>query len=558
MIDIADKYADDIISGKISACKWTKLACERYFLDLEHGKERGLWFDKEAANHRISFYKYCKHSIGSDWAGKPIQPEPWQVFIQWNVFGWKREDGYRRFRTIYEEVARKNGKSTDLGTTGLYLAFFDGEEGAQVYTIATKYEQACIIHSASTNMVKASPDLQRIIKIFKNNLSNEQHSQKYIPLGQDSGTSDGLNPHAGLVDEYHAFPTSALYDVVRSGQGSRRQPMMFTITTAGFEKNYPCYEMQGMSKQILDGSIVNDAVFPIIYTLDEDDDFQDKRLWVKANPNLNVSVFETDIAEQMEIAIALPSKLNEFLTKRMNIWTEAQTRWITSEKWKLNNGPVNPDALIGRPAYAGLDLSSGIDLTAWVLCFPPIVIGGKYEFLFRFFLPADNMHERELREKVQYSTWVRNGLITTTPGDIIDYSYIYKTIISDVKKYAIKEIAFDRWGSNDIVPRLTDEIGNIFVDFGQGFRSMSPASRDFERKVMMGDLATNGNPVMDWMISCTELATDAAGNVKPIKPDRIKTGKHIDGVVASIMALSRAIAATETKSVYESRGVLLL
>jgi phage terminase large subunit-like protein len=168
------------------------------------------------------------------------------------------------------------------------------------------------------------------------------------------------------------------------------------------------------------------------------------------------------------------------------------------------------------------------------------------------------MHERELREKVQYSTWVRNGLITTTPGDIIDYSYIYKTIITDVKKYAIKEIAFDRWGSNDIVPRLTDEIGNIFLDFGQGFRSMSPASRDFERKVMMGDLATNGNPVMDWMISCTELATDAAGNVKPIKPDRIKTGKHIDGVVASIMAQSRAIAATETKSVYESRGVLLL
>ena len=554
----AEQYARDILDGKIVSCKWVKLACQRYFDDVAHGAERGLYFDHEAAEHRISFYKFCKHSKG-EWAGQILQPEPWQQFIDWNIFGWKREDGSRRFRTAYTAVARKNGKSTQLAVTGLYLAFFDDEPGSETYTAATKMDQAIIIHSESTRMVKSSPDLLRRITINKNALTCDPKAQKFVPLGQDSNTSDGLNVHAALIDEYHAHPDAGMYDVLKTGMGSRRQPLMYIITTAGFEKEYPCYEMEARIKRILEGSEIDDTVFGILYTLDEDDDWQDQRVWIKANPNLGVSKKLENMQDDFKEAVSMPSKQNNFKTKHMDIWTEAQTRWITQDKWALNAHPVNEEGLLGRVCYGGLDLSSVHDLTSWTLCFPPDGPGDKYKFLFRFFIPQDGLHEKTVKERFDYETMVRNGFIVTTPGNVIDYDFIQSLILDDAKKFSIKEAAFDRWGSNDIVPRLVEELGpDFFVEFGQGFKSMSPACKDFERKVMMGELATGGNPVMNWMIACTELATDPAGNIKPVKPDRLKTGKHIDGVITAIMSLSRAISATESTSAYEDRGLLTL
>lgn len=555
---IADQYAHDVLDGKILACKWVKLACQRYFDDREHGHERGLYFNEASAQHRIDFYRFCRHSKGK-WAGQVLEPSPWQVFIQWNLFGWKNADGTRRFRTVYEAVARKAGKSTDLSSTGLYLAFFDGEEGAEVFTAATKYEQACIIHSEATRMVKTSAMLRDRITIFKNTLTRPEHNQKFIPLGQDSKTSDGLNVHAALIDEYHAHPDAGMYDVLKSGMGSRSQPMTYVITTAGFEKNCPCFEMEERAKRILDGSEVDDTFFAIIYTLDEGDDWTDPANWIKANPNLEVSVYLKNLEDDFKEAFSIPSKQNNFRTKHLNEWTEAQTRWITADKWNLNNTAVDEHGLAGRMCFGALDLSTTTDLTAWVLCFPPDGPEDKYKFLYRFFIPQDGLHERTIREKFDYESMVRKGFITATPGNVVDYDFISAQILADAKTFDLKEIAFDPWNSTSVVNDIQKELGEICVEFRQGFASMSPACKDFERKVLGCELATGGNPVMNWMIACAETTTDPAGNIKLVKPDRGRTGKHIDGVVASVMALARAVNANKQEaSMYETEGLLIL
>jgi phage terminase large subunit-like protein len=554
----AFSYADDVLGGKITTGKWAQLACKRFYDDLKTGSKRGLLFDFDASEHRLAFYNFVKHSK-AEWAGQVFTPEPWQAFIDANIFGWKRADGARRFRTVYTSVARKNGKSTQLAATGLYLAFFDNEEGSEVFTAAVKYEQSCIIHSESTRMVKSSPSLRGMINVFKNTLTCEAHNQKFVPLGQDSNTQDGLNVHAALVDEYHCHPTSGLYDVLKTGTGSRRQPMVYVITTAGFEKSYPCYEMELRIKRILEKSEDDDTVFGIIYSLDDNDDWTDQNTWIKANPNMGVSLKLDVLQDNFKEAFSMPSKQNGFKTKHLNIWTEAETRWLTMESWKLNSDPVDADGLAGRLCFAALDLSTTIDLTAWVLCFPPDGDGDKYRFLYRFFIPQDGIHERTQKEKFDYETMVRNGFITATPGNVVDYDFIKAQIYEDVRKYDIRELAYDPWNATSIITDIQNDIGATCVEFRQGFATMSPACKDFERKVLGGKLATADNPIMNWMIGCTEVVSDPAGNIKLVKPDRNKTGKHIDGVVASVMALNRAVKNEgDGPSIYETEELLIV
>ena len=396
-----------------------------------------------------------------------------------------------------------------------------------------------------------------MIKISKNNLMVESRRQIYRPLGQDFATEDGKNVHGGLIDEYHEHPTSGMYTILKQGIVSRTQPLIFIITTAGFDKTSPCFEMEQRAKRIIDGSEEDDSFFSVIYSIDDGDDWCDEKTWFKANPNLGVSKYLDRMRDEHKEALSLPNLQNAFLTKQLNVWTEAQTRWITSDKWALNAGPVDSDGLAGRKCWGGLDLSTTTDLSAWVLCFPPEARGDKYQFLYRFFLPQDNMHEREQREKVNYSVWIRNGFITATPGTVIDYDYIKHQILEDARKYSIEELNFDPYNSTGLITDLMQE-GLDCVEFRQGFLSMSPACKEFERKVLGGELATGGNPVMNWMIACTETASDPAGNIKIVKPERGKTGKHVDGVVASVMAFWRAVQAVEAESAYEKRGLLML
>lgn len=548
-------YIEDALSDKIPACRQAKLACQRQLYDLETGGERGLWFDPEAAQLVIDFFSLLKHSKG-EWAGQVIRLEPWQQFVLWTLFGWKRDDGMRRFRTAYLEVARKNGKSTMGAGIGNYLFIADGEPGAEVYSAAVKRDQARITHSEATRMVKSSPALRKRVTVFKDNLHIPNTASKYEPLSSDYNSLDGLNIHGAIVDEVHAHKTRDLWDVLETSTGSRRQPLMFAITTAGFDRQSLCFQLHEYTEKVLAGLVEDDSFFGIIYTLDPEDDWEDEALWLKANPNLGVSKYLDDMQRKAARAMAMPAALNAFLRKELNIWTQAETKWMPLKHWQACGKAVDAAGLRGRTCYGGLDLSSNIDISAFVMVFPPQSADDDYQVLCRFWIPEEAVIERSRKDRVPYDAWVRQGFIEATPGNVIDYDYILAQIDEDAQVYDLREVAFDRWGATKIQTELMERGGEDWlVQFGQGFVSMSPPMKELEKLVLGHRLAHGNNPVLSWMADNLVAREDAAGN---IKPDKERSREKIDGMVALIMALDRAIRHERARSVYESRGILTL
>lgn len=548
----AMQYADDVVSGRVVACRWVRLAVERHLNDLQTGHERGLYFDEDAAWHIIDFFQFCTHLKG-EWAGKPIELEPWQQFFLWVAFGWMRADGTRRYRFAYLEIARKNGKTTKAAGVGLYLSFADGEPGAEVYACATKKDQAKICHSAAANMVKASPYLSSRFDVYSNNISDEQTLSKFEPIGRDSDSTDGLNVSGAVMDELHAWKVRDLWDVIETATGSRSQWMIMAITTAGYNRQSVCWEKHEYLCKILSGVIDDDAFFGMIYTLDEGDDpFSDESCWPKANPNLGVSVKPDQLREAVKRAKESPGAMNSVLRLHFNVWTQAETRWLNIDKWKACGGPIEPSSLRGRKCWAGLDLSSSIDVSALVLVFPPVEDGEPYKALARFWIPEDNMRERARKDRVPYDVFAREGLITTTPGNVIDYAWIVDQVQRDAKEFDLQELAFDRWGATLIFQQLTD-LGINVVEFGQGFASMSPPAKELEKLILAGKLCHGGNKVLTWMADNVVVKEDPAGN---IKPDKGRSTEKIDGIVALIMALDRALHGEKNGvSRYEREGI---
>jgi phage terminase large subunit-like protein len=365
---------------------------------------------------------------------------------------------------------------------------------------------------------------------------------------------DGLNVHAALIDELHAHKTRGTYDVLDTATGSRRQPLIVSITTSGYDRESLCWEQNEYTKKILEGVIEDDTFFGIIYTLDEEDDWQDETNWIKANPNLGISKKWDDMKRKSKRAKEMPSALNTFLRKELDIWTQASTRWVPFDHWNNCGQAVDPDGLRGRMCYGGLDLSSNIDISAWVLVFPPAASKGAWHVLCRFFIPEENIIERVRKDQVPYDAWVREGYITTTPGNVIDYDWIIHQIDEDAQRYDIREVAFDRWGAAKIQTTLMDMGGDDWlVQFGQGYRSMSPAMKETEKLILAEQLAHGNNPVLNWMASNLVVREDPAGN---IKPDKEKSKEKIDGMVAMVMAIDRASRHQDTGSIYEERGML--
>lgn len=553
----AEQYVDDVLSGKQVACTWIVKACKRHRHDLQHGHERGLWFDEAAAIKVLKFFSILKHSKG-EWAGQPITLEPWQQFLIWCLFGWKQADDTRRFRTGYVEVARKNGKSTLGAGLGLYLLAADDEPGAEIYTAATKRDQARICHLESVRMVAASPMLKKRIKAYKDNLHIAGTASKYEPLGADSDTLDGLNVHGAIVDEIHAHKTRDTWDKLDTATGSRRQPLMFGITTAGFDRATLCWQLNNYTQRVLDGfetddGYKDDSFFGLIFTLDKDDDWQDEAVWIKANPNLNISKKLSDLRRKCERAKVMPSAQNSFLRLELNVWTQSSTKWVPWDEWNQCGHAVDWAGLIGRRCYSGLDLSSTLDLTAHVLVFPPDDEDGKYIVLCRFWIPEDNLHKRVHDDRVPYDAWLRAGWLMETPGNVVDYEWIFADIDDDAHDYDLIEVAFDRWGASRVQTVLQD-MGLTLVEFGQGFASMSPPMKELERLIRTHQLEHGNNPILTWMADNLVASEDPAGN---IKPDKEKSRERIDGMVALIMALDRAMRnAGNGKSVYDDRGLI--
>jgi phage terminase large subunit-like protein len=458
--------------------------------------------------------------------------------------------------------------TTKLAGIGLYLAFFDDEPGADVYAAATKRDQARICHGDAVKMVGASPGLG--IEKRRDNLHMLATASKFEPLGADADTMDGLNVHGAIVDEFHAHKNRDVLDRLETGVGARTQPLVWMITTAGDDQQSPCFAERERARFVLEGVTADDTLFAFIASPDEGDDWTDERTWSKGNPNLGVSVTVESLRDECNSAQQSPSKQNAFRRFRLNEWTRTTTRFLDLAKWDICSGltrDAQPIDILetrqGAVCYGGLDLSSKTDLTAFALVFPPSEPNeGTFDVALRFWVPEEGIYEREKKDGVPYARWVEEGWIVATPGPVIDYAWILKELTDISKRVQLQDVAFDGWGSTAIRPQLEDA-GLLMVEFGQGFKSMSDPTKELERLTLSKRIRHGGNPVLRWNADCVEVQTDPAGNMKPVKPDIRKSTKRIDGIVAMIMALSRAIEMgadpePDDRSIYEEQELLVL
>ncbi|KKM86470.1 hypothetical protein LCGC14_1278660 [marine sediment metagenome] len=538
---LVHRYARLALAGKIVVGKWVRLACERHLHDLKTGHGRGIYFDEKAANRAIRFFRFLKHSKG-EWAGQRFDLELWQAFIVGSLFGWKREDGTRRFRQGFTEIARNNGKTTLAAGVGLLLLVADDEPGAEIYTAATKRDQARITHSEATRMVRQSKALRQRVRIFKDNLNIPDTASKYEPLGADANTTSGLNLHGAIVDELHEHKTRDMVDVLETATGSRRQPLIFEITTAGLagESIYNEHHDYGIS--ILEGTIEDDTWFAYIATMDEGDDWTSRRAWAKANPNLGICVKLDDLRRKCRKAKQIPAAQNVFLRLHANVRTQQITRWIDLATWDANaevDGRlhvIDEEKLRGRACYGGLDLGAVADLTAWLMVFPWEDNPEEVDILARFWCPEAALKDRHNRYRAQYVQWARMGLLRTTPGNATDYEFVKAAILEDAATFGLVDLNVDRlFQAHQLASDLTEE-GLTVVGMGQGFLSMAAPMRTFEEKLLAGLLHHGGNPVLRWMANNVAVKHDAAGSVKP---DKDESQGRIDGIVALVMALDR-------------------
>jgi phage terminase large subunit-like protein len=546
-------YQHGVLDGSIPAGKLIRQAVERHVRDLAEGPSRGLRFDRAAAEHVIQFFGFLKHSKG-EWAGQSFELAPWQQFILWVLFGWKRADGLRRFRTSYIELPRKNGKSTFAAGIGLYLLVGDAEPGAEVYSAATKRDQAKIVHSEATRMVKASASLSKMVRVYKDNLNIPETASKYEPLGADEDTLDGLNVHGAIVDEVHAHKTRGVVDVLDTATGARRQPLIFEITTAGHDQTSVCFEHHTYTTQLLEGSVADDAWFGFIATIDDGDRWDDPTTWAKANPNFGVSVKPDDLQRKCDKARQMPAAQNAFLRLHLDVWTQQVTRWIDLDLWDENAGEVDLESLAGRTCYGGLDLASVSDLAAWSLVFPRDEDPDQVDILSRFWCPEARLTAKDNRYQSQYQAWARDGLLLTTPGNAVDYAFIKQQILEDASTYNLVDLNVDRlFQGMQTSLELQDEGLEVF-GMGQGFLSMAAPMKEFERRMLGRKLHHGGNPILRWMAGNVAVRHDPADN---LKPDKEASQAKIDGIVALVMALDRAMRRQAKKrSVYEDHGLL--
>ena len=551
------------IEGKYERLCWERHARDLELAALPGGHPRGLYFDPAAGQRVVDFIeRYCKHHK-AEWAGQPLLLEEWQKRLLRIAFGWMRSDGTRRFRTVYIEIPRKNGKSELTGGVGLYLLVADGENGAEIYSVATKRDQAKIVWGAAEAMVKQSPALRKYVKAYKNNLSCARLGSKFEPLSSESKTQDGLNASAGLTDEAHAHQDRHLYDVVATSMGSRRQPINWVITTAGiYNPETIGWELHERAMHVLEGVIEDDSFFAFIAAADEEDDWEKPETWMKANPNYGVSVKPDYFKEQYARAATTPSFLNTFLRYHLNRWTQQRDRWIPIEKWNACDRVVDEAALEGERCFAALDLSSKIDITSLTLCFPrPLTKHNaprEYDFVFRFWCPVESIMRRSKEDRVPYDAWTRDGWIVATPGNVVDYSFPIAELEDFSKRFKIEECAYDPWNATATAVQLQEK-GLVMVEFGQGFKSMSEPTKELEKLVIANQIAhmtpRGINPVMRWMVANVAVKRDPADNLKPDKSSAIG---RIDGVVSSIMSLGRALVKPDETSTYETNELFVL
>lgn len=521
-------------------------------------KAKGSYYDKEYADFAVAFIESLCHTKGT-WAGKKFELIDWQEQIIRDLFGTLKPNGYRQFNTAYIEIPKKQGKSELAAAVALLLTCGDGEQRAEVYGCAADRQQASIVFEVAADMVRMCPALSKRVKIL-----TSQKRIIYIPtnsfyqvLSAEAYSKHGFNIHGVVFDELHTQPNRKLFDVMTKGSGdARMQPLYFLITTAGTDTHSICYETHQKAKDILEGRKIDTTFYPVIYGADESDDWTDPKVWEKANPSLGITVGIDKVRAACESAKQNPSEENSFRQLRLNQWVKQAVRWMPMDKWDKCAFAVREDDLKGRVCYGGLDLSSTTDITAFVLVFPPCDEEDKYIILPYFWIPEDTLDLRVKRDHVPYDVWERQGYLQTTEGNVIHYGYIEKFIEKLGERFNIREIAFDRWGAVQMVQNL-EGMGFTVVPFGQGFKDMSPPTKELMKLTLEQRIAHGGHPVLRWNMDNIFVRTDPAGN---IKADKEKSTEKIDGAIATIMALDRAIRCGNNNcaSVYDDRGLLFI
>ena len=514
-------------------------------------------YDKDKADFAVNFIQCLKHTKGK-WAESPFELLDWQEQIVRDLFGIVKPNGYRQFNTAYVEVPKKNGKSELAASLALLLLCADGEERAEVYGCASDRQQATIVFDVAADMVRMCPALNKRVKILASTkrIIYQPTNSFYQVLSAEAYSKHGFNISGVIFDELHAQPDRRLFDVMTKGSGdARTQPLYFLITTAGNDTNSICYEIHGKAKDILEGRKIDETFYPVIYGADDSDDWTSPEVWRKANPSLGQTIDIEKVQAACNSAKLTPSEEIPFRQLRLNQWLNYEQRWLSRRQ--IDDCKVDFDErdLEGRVCYGGLDLSSTSDLTSFVLVFPPTVDDDKYYVLSYFWLPEETISLRVRRDHVPYDVWQRQGFFNVTEGNVVDYNAIEFFIRKLGERYRIESVCFDRWNATQLSINLDGE-GFTMVAFGQGFSSMSAPTKELERLILEKKIAHNGHPVLSWCLENVCLERDAADNIKMSKK---KSNEKIDGAIALVMALDRAIrCGNMEESVYNSRGLLFI
>ena len=514
------------------------------------------YFDQAAAEKAVKFVERFLTHVKGEWAGTPLILEEWQKRdIFYPIFGWKRADGSRKYNSVYIEIPRKNGKSTICAGIGLLTLIADSEKGAEVYLAANDRLQSGIILDMIKSMIDNSADLSSILKSYQNTVHFRKTNSFLRALSAEVKTKDGLNTHCFIYDELHAAPTRALYDVLDTSQGSRKQPLQVIITTAGYDRNSICWEKHEYAVKVREGIIKDETFLGVIYSAPETDDIFSEETWKKANPNYGISVYPEYMRRQAAKARSTPSFENTFRRLHLNQWTQSETRWINDDDWmRCDKGTMQPEPK--SECYGSLDLATVRDICCYTRIYPM----GDDRFLVKvmFFVPELTAKERSKKDGVDYDVWIRQGYIVETPGNTVDYDYIENYILKSQETDNLVGVAYDAWAASQLVSRLIDKGVNM-VAWRQGFASMSAPTKEVERLTMLEKLNHEGNPVLRWMCSNVMIVSDAAGN---IKIDKDKSSEKVDGMVSLAMAMGYYMhlhaEGEPGRSVYDSRDLTFI
>jgi phage terminase large subunit-like protein len=558
-----NQYARDVVAGRVLACRWVRLACQRHLDDLASSKRKDYpyKFDAEKANKVCRFIEKLPHTKGS-WAriepGKSnrIVLEPWQEFMTCSIFGWvHKANGFRRFREVYVCIPRKNAKSTWAAAVGICMLVADGEYGAEIYSGATTERQAMEVFRTAWRMARRTPALHDFfgVEINAKSLVIEDDGSRFEPVVGDPG--DGASPSCAIIDEYHEHGTAILHDTMQTGMGARQQGLIINITTAGSNINGPCYLLQLDVQKMLGGLIANDALFGIIYTIDEGDDWKTDVSLRKANPNYGVSVFAEFLKQAQLEAVQSAHKQNIFKTKHLNVWVNAATAWMNMDAWgKCKDSSLDIGDFMKETCFEGVDLAAKVDLASRMKVFKRLISGKVHYYAFgRHYVPLDRAMDGQ---HPHYEKWVHEGSLVGVEGVEIQLPLIQREIEADYLKFKYACIAFDPWSALQMQQELeTICRGDVILTIDQTTKNLSDAMKEVEAAVLSGRFHHDGDPVLSWAMSNVIAKEDANENVFPRKE---KHGKNkIDPVSALLNAMNRAyVAGGPKKSIYSTRGLL--